>query len=628
MNVQRLFNVSLFVFTITLTASAGTVAIRPDGAVIAVAAQEDRAAKELKTHLDLIFGKEVTIVPEAESKQAAGYVFHVGTAAPNDDRGELKPEEGRFAITAKEAWFWGATNVDTKSMCKSGAETAVYVWLEEELGVRWPWFEDISFKTMNPIVADTLKSGWSPVVKLRAIRSRDRNVAWRARMRDGRHDVPRYGHAFSDYWSRFNSAHPEYFAMRKDGKRLPPDAPDDMVNPAVYAGKMSAAIAMCVSSDKLVAQVIADWCAKGTNEWINICENDATGNNVCHCESCCALDEPPPPGSTNVWVNWYADRYVDFANRVIAEARKIRPDAKSCFYAYNPVELAPRRVKAGPGLVVGVVPTVFTPEIIRTYLRDWKKAGFTEFFYRPNRGHYFKSNAMPLGNEEYFFDIFKVVLAENPIGFDYDSSAPTDVLNFFRDYVIYKGMQDPSKDFAYWENHYCEAFGPAKEDVKAFFRYWRQVWKERLEPHVYEWTKIGFDFARTFNERLGLHYTPEDYNKSSVFLDRALTREGMSEGDLRRVREIKEALVHSQLYYNAVVQKSAANAKALYEYRLAHGHVPITYNESYRGDLCGILEYLKKTNPAAVETLPQFVKNHAERRAQRALAAADAKKNN
>ena len=604
-------------------AFAGWAEIRipSEGAVIAVSGKEERAAKELKTHLDLIFGKDIPIVKESEMASARGYVFHVGTPAPGDGRGALKPEEGRFTVAAKEAWFWGDAAVDPKSMCKSGAETAVNVWLEDDLGVRWPWFDEIAFKASDPIVAPHAEGGWFPTVRLRAIRTRDQYVEWRARMRDGRHNVPTYGHAFSNYWMLYGKDHPEYFGMRRDGKRLPPGAPDDRGNPAIYTGKMSSVISMCVSCEALVDKCVETWAAKGAGPYINICENDATGENVCHCEKCCALDEPPPPGATNIWVNWYADRYVDFANRIVAKARKVRPDVQAAFYAYNATELAPRRVKAGPGLSVGVVPTVFTPEIIRDYLRSWKKVGFNEFFYRPNRGHYYTSYAIPLGNEEYFFNIFKVVMAENPIGFDYDSPAQSDVLNLFRDYVIYKGMQDPSKDFAYWENHYCEAFGPAKDDVKGFFRYWRQVWKDRLEPHVYEWTKVGFDFSRTFNERLGKLYLPEDFDRSEALLDAGLGRSGLSEGDLRRVRALKEALRHARLYYAAAVKKCDANAKALYEYRVSHGLMPIYYNESYRNDRCGVYEYLKKTDPAALEKLPKWVKNHAERRARRAAEA-------
>ena len=608
--------------TLCVASCAFALTIRPEGgAIVSAHKNYDVVAKDLQRHLKLIAGVELPLVAEKDAP-ANAFVWRVGVVPPGEDGARFKPEEGRWKITEKGAWFYGDATVEPKSMAKTGVEMGVYAFLEDELGCRWPWFDAISVREQNPIVVGNAEGGWVPPFRLRAIRSRDAYVEWRARMRDGRHDMPSYGHAFHAYWKRFASTHPEFFGMRRDGKRFPPDAPDDMTNPAVYAGKMGSAIAMCVSCDGLVDQLVEDWKAGGMKEYVNLCENDATGDNRCHCPKCEALDEPPPPGSTNVWQNWFADRYVDFSNRVLEKARKFRPDVKACFYAYNMTEIAPRRVKTVPGVSVGVVPTIFTPARIRKYLRDWKAAGFNDFFYRPNRHHYYKSYHMPLGNDEYFFDIFKVVVAENPIGFDYDSGPNLDVLNFFRDYVIYKGMQDPSKDFAYWENHYCEAFGAAKEDVKGYFKFWRGIWKERIESHVEEYTKVGFDFGRPFLTRLGRFYSLDDYGRGEAFLDRGLSRPGLTDNHRALVREMKDAFVHARLFYAATTKRCDGNAKALYDYRVAHGIVPVLWHESYYNDLCGVYDYMKRNRPAdEVAKLPQYVRNHESRRLKRAAEA-------
>lgn len=605
------------VAAVSVALSGSAVTIRPEGGVVVCGGEDCRsAAEDLARHLKLISGADLPVVAEKDVKPGQ-YAWRVGVA-PADERRPFKPEEGRWRVTDKGAWFYGNTNVCVKAMAKSGVDMAVYDFLEDELGCRWPWFDKISVIEQNPIAVKHESGGWYPTIRLRAIRSRDQYVEWRARLRDGRHDMPQYGHAFGNYWARFASTHPEFFGMRRDGKRLPPDAPDDMTNPAVYAGKMASAISMCVSCEGLVDQVVADWQAKGAGPYVSFCENDATGANVCHCPACVALDEPPPPGSTNLWINWYADRYVDFANRIMTKARKIRPDAKGCFYAYNATEIPPRRVKTVPGVEVGVVPTVFTPKRIQDYIDGWKRAGFTSFFYRPNRHHYYKSYNVPLGNEEYFFDIFKIVAATDPIGYDYDSGPQLDVLNFFRDYVIYKGMQDPSKDFAFWENHYCEAFGTAKDDVKAFFRFWRKIWKDRLEGHVEEWTRIGFDFGRPFLTRIGKLYSAEDYDASEAFLDRGLARPGLTANHRALVQELKDAMVEARLFYRATSRRCDENAKALYDYRKARGKVPVMWHESYYNDMCGVVAYMQKVHPDEIATLPKYVKSHADRRAKRA----------
>ena len=183
-------------------------------------------------------------------------------------------------------------------------------------------------------------------------------------------------------------------------------------------------------------------------------------------------------------------------------------------------------------------------------------------------------------------------------------------------------MQDPSKDFAYWENHYCEAFGAAKDDMKAYFRFWREIWKTRIESHVEEYTKVGFDFGRPFLTRLGKFYSLDDYDGAEAILDKALARPGLATGHRALVKEMKDAFVHARLFYAATTKRCEQNANALYNYRVAHGIVPVLWHESYYNDLCGVYEYMKKNSPAdEVAKLPHYVRNHEERRLKRAAAA-------
>lgn len=550
------------------------------------------AARELKTHLDLITGAEVPILTNGVPPEGA-YVLHVGVIPPGESA-DFKPEEGRWRVTATNAFFYGAE--------PTGPKMAVYAFLEDELGCRWVWGSNVAYRARNPIVVTNVAGGWSPQIRMRGIRTGNSCPDWRNRMRHGNHDSPQYGHAFTDYLKRgFLVTHPEYFAMRKDGRRLPPNVGAD-VDPADVAQVLAdttARFSMCVSSTGLVAQIVADWKQKGAPQYVNICENDATGANVCHCPACQALDDPPPESErVPWWPNWYADRYTYFANRVLEEARKVRPDAKACFYGYNATEQAPRREKAVDGLIVGLVPTYFDMPWIVDYVTRWKKAGFKDFFWRPNRHAYFDFRVIPGGCERHFFRIWQYVQSQNPIGYDYDCGSKSSRLQYFADYFLYKGMQDPTQSFEHWEDHYCEAFGAAAEDVKAYFRYWREaVWEKRLEPAIRSLPAAygaggSFNFSRALLLNLGTYYFAEDFAKAGEILDAAAQRRGLTAGDKARIAELRLAHEHAVVYFNALTRKCPENTLALYTFRKAHGFEIVLWDENYYGDLTGLREYI------------------------------------
>jgi hypothetical protein len=516
----------------------------------------------------------------------------VGEAPDGEAGAKLRGEEGRWRVTPRGAWFWGEGS--------NGARFAVLEYCERELGARWAWGDSIHIGWFARERLPSSEGATFPTVKIRTFRpKKDDIVRWHARLREGRHDAPKYGHAFTKYWERFGKSHPEYFAMRKDGRRLPSDAEPDVMDAAAYRGKRGEAISMCVSSTGLVAQTVADWVAAGAPEYVNICENDSDGRNVCHCHECSQLDLPPPEGAVDWWDCWHADRYVLFAEKVLAAARKVRPDAKTCFYAYNATQEPPRRFRVADGLVMGLVPTTFEWATITNYVAGWKRMGLKDFFYRPNRLCYYECPHVPLGCEEHFFRLWGHLRDAGCIGYDNSAAKYVSRLEWFRDWVVMKSMQDPSKDFAWWEDRYMEAFGAAAGDVKAYFRYWREeVWNKRLEPDMALIARKGkvFNFGRGIIWNLGAYFHPEDYAKAGEFLMRALSRDGLAEDDRARVEELVLAHEHAKLFYDAVTEKSkkassqasAAASRALRDFRLKHGFELVTWSEGYFGDVCGI----------------------------------------
>ena len=537
-----------FASMLALSARSG-VTVEPSRSEIVATASAQEAAEELSCHFGLITG---TRIPVVAVPTAGAYVWHVGEA-PADAAAAANPEEAHWRIGRDAAWFYGGA-------C-NGARHAVMDFLEEALGVRWPFGTNVFYTAMSPLRLAKTSGDWVPALLVRKIRPDVRPTTadnpttrtWAVRMREGEHHEPQYGHAFVNYWEKHAKGHPDFFAQRPDGKRMPFDGayrgeavPD---NPALAAGMSGAPyrrIAMCPSSRGLRREVVRQWLADGTNAWINLCENDAYGAWSCTCETCRALDEQPVAGHFyEKEPVWYADRYVAFANAVLAAARKVRPDVKATMYAYFGTQEAPRRERPDAALVVGLVPVDFTDEGIAAYVGNWKRAGLRTFFYRPNRHWYFRAPDTPLGCEEHFFNVWKYLHSQGAIGFDYDSPGNVSAFEWFRDYVIAKAMQDPSKDFAYWEDHYMQAFGAAAEDVKAYFRHWRRdVWDGRIVPDFGRYEGVlrrgvrGGYFFRQLQCDLERYYHADDFGRTEAMLAAGLARAGLTEPARRNLEAL------------------------------------------------------------------------------------------
>lgn len=541
--------------------SAGEIVrVRPEDFEICVSSVGEQttntsAAAELKTHLDLIFGANVPV--SARTGHVGRFVFSV------EGDMSLPPEEARYRVHPGGVSFAGGP-------C-GGVEHAVHMFLEDELGVRWPKTGDIAFEPRRELAVETGTRRWSAAFRLRSIRQitlfggPDCSV-WKRRMREGFHNPPRFGHAFTKYWAKYSKSHPEWFARRSDGLRIPAGAPATAVDdPALVGGKAAKRIAMCVSNDSLVDHVIDEWRRSGMPEYINACENDANALNVCTCERCRALDPPEPPGTPDWCPYWRSDRYVDFVRRILERARRLRPDVKAGFYAYNAAQQPPRRFRLPEGAVVGLVPTLFDMPSQEAFVAGWKKAGMKEFIYRPNRHYYYDLPHLPLGCEKHYFEEMVFYARAGAVGFSYDSKAPTGEFEWIRDYILAKGMQDPARPFEHWEDHYCEAFGAAASSVKAYFRHWReQVWERRIEkdiPALASW-KPGFRFDRGLLANIGRYYSMEDFDASGRHLDDALARAGVRTDVRRRVEALRAAHERARRFVSDAMRTGRVSVKA------------------------------------------------------------------
>lgn len=559
--------------------NAEAVAVPENALIVSPGEDTIAAAKELQVNLKEVCGVEI---PVSNTHEPGRFAFVL----------ERKP-------VAAEGWSWSVTASNVVFGGK--VEWAVCDFLERSLGVRWPAGDMIVAPPQNPIrMAQTSASGQIGI-NIRTVRSAQRkdekteragrsNSAFKRRMRDGRHDAPKYGHAFTDYWRRYGKDHPEYIAMRKDGIRAPKGVKDvsQLGNIAVYAANVGL-FAVCVTCDGLVGQIVRNWEADGKPEYINLCENDVPGQDSCQCPACKKLDVLPEKVDSK-WETHYADRYVYFGNRVLSEARKLRHDVKVCYYAYNATQDAPKREHPSEGSVIGIVPTIFTHEYIADYIGSWSKAGAKCYFYRPNRHHYFAVQYLPVGSERHFFELFKYIRGAGCIGFDYDAPAKVGFFQWMQDYVLYRAMAYEDETFEEIENHYFDAFGPAKEDAKSYWRYWReQVWDVRLEPNLDDIVAKGkwFNFARGLLWNLKDYYGENDFSAVEPFLAAAEKRD-LAPAQKRLVAEWRKAHEHAKVFYAAVARKSKANTEKLVAFRKANGFPLYHWNEQYFGDITGV----------------------------------------
>jgi len=611
------------------SAETETVTVNPAKSEIVIAAGASgeapaSAAAELQKHLKLITGAEISIV--AEDQVTKGYYpFYVGIIAPGDET-PLKPEEARRRITKDGTYLYGSDERGSP-----GLDFAVYGFLEEELGVRWTEPGDLGIAVIEqtPLKLKIGAAQWHPEMLLRKIRTSWRPnknpdqpiqvpayvkefadfirspeaheklaedvFIWQKRMRMGAHGTPNYGHAFTTWWKQYGETHPDYFALKADGKRTPEER---FSSKSIYTEDNPRGfqnIKLCVSNPAVVEQIIENWMAQGgpaRTEWVNVCENDVPPVNYCECAACQALDVPKPGEEP---MKHLTDRYVYLTNAVARRAREIDPAAGAVMYAYDRTIDPPRKLKLEPNVAVAMVPTTTELDQLEAYYKGWSEAGAKTLLLRPNYHTYFATTVIPPGYEKHMYDVFQTAYKYGARAADYDSLIGFWPITGLSDYVLARTFSDPDKPFEYWTHRYFEAYGPAAPEVEKYFAYWREeVWDKRLHPNLNKIVTEGkyFNFVRGLTWSLGDYYNEEDFDKTDVFLAEAAAQK-LTPAQRARLDQLILGNTHARLTFNAITDKGQAQlvaAKKLHAFREAHKNdlninwIGVCASESHFGD--------------------------------------------
>ena len=544
-------------------AAFAELVLKPADCVIVVTGKENqfkRAAEELAFHLKEITGQTVPVVKQAPEGK---YVINIGKKPSDAPEKYTATEEGYWKFGPREAWFYGNPSVNWYyGNCAGPVLYAVYDFLENELGVRWPYPGIVCAPKQNPLKIGRqegkyVHSVYKHFLWPRSIRE------WVERMRSFTDLRTGAGHAFTDWWKKYGKTHPEYFALsqgRRAPIRLGSEKADDITR---TESRMERIISMCVSNPAVADQVVRNW--NGKTAILNICENDSAAPFACHCASCRALDADPK-GKLDNFMG--ADRYVDFGNRVLKAARKIRKDVKVIYFAYNASEQPPRKTRIEPGTIISIVPTDFRWEQLTGYINAWKKAGMTEFIYRPNWHHYFAPMGFPIGYDRFAFRIQQFIYRSGGC-WSYDTTRTIDPFRIRNDYILCHAMLEPERPFEYWEKHYAEAFGPAQQDVIDYFRFWTRIWNERIEKKILDLMarkSYETNLARVFLPQISRYYRTDDFIRSGKILNRALSRK-LEPQARKYLLHLKQFHDHAALMLKCVNTKSMNDIRKLVDFR-------------------------------------------------------------
>ena len=491
------------------------------------------AAREFQHHVQMAAGAELPIVSETEAAKVPGGKVYFGKTRALGKAGLGGEDFGKYGYAGRlkggSLYFYGRdTDLPIPSdfaaeeflekqggsnLCwkKSiGTVLAAYEFMESELGARWIWpgptgeyvpgTGAIAVEKYDRQGAPRYLSYWM-LLNQNEISQRQ----WLLRHRFLRLEPDGFitDHSFGEYWSDYHETHPDIFAMRPNGSRgLLPGQPGEFV-------------AMCVSNPELVRLKIERWKKTGQKDengkpmnvldgdiiqgFICVQENDVDG--YCICPACRAMDASDPRFATHEY--WgkgvvrpfgeggrylrggpndppmpeppVTDRYMKFYLAVQKEAEKLRPGVVVHGQAYVNYDDPPKETKLNEHVIVnfaGVPWQFWRKEDTEKTLANWdgwRKAG-AGLFLRPNttfRGHNFPDfYARQLG------EVVSHTAKNGMVGGVWCALFGQWAVQGPNFYMIGRISRNPDLTPDQVLGEFYSAFGPAREQVKAYFDFW------------------------------------------------------------------------------------------------------------------------------------------------------------
>lgn len=517
------------------------------------------AAKELQSHLQASTGAKLDILKESSARTEGRLdAIYLGDTKAAGEAG-LKPSQlpaNAFDILATDHALYlagrdGVGDPLKKDTTEMGTLFAVYRWLDEQLHIRWLWpgpdgmvvpqTAHVSMepgkKTITPWSIHSRIRNWGSINGM-SPEAREAYLSqvntWFLRQSMARTADLDYGHGYGKYWERFGKEHPEYFALRPDGVRGPIDKRTNLVQ-------------LCVSNAGLRQQIIKDWLKAKEDEprrpWINGIENDRREEDpFCTCEVCRSWDVAADPGQPQS----YSDRYARFWLELQKEAKPYEANPKVIGYAYTDYSDAPKKTKLNLDIYVGVVPKFRYPidaeteKQFREKWLGWKETG-ASLYLRPN--YFLYGYAMPYIYACQFGEDLKFLQQNGLVGTDFDSLSGMWGVQGPNLYMLGRLHARPDLEVNDVLDEYYSGFGPAKDQVRAYFEYWEDVTK-KFDAEFSKNNRGGWGIVSAAGD---LIYTPEVLEQGQALLDKATTAAASDAGAQKKVQYLQTWLQHAKL---------------------------------------------------------------------------------
>jgi hypothetical protein len=325
----------------------------------------------------------------------------------------------------------------------------------------------------------------------------------------------------TDWWAKYGKQHPEWFAMRADGKR------------GLKIPRAGAWTPLCVSNPQLHHCIVDE--AWDGGDTLQLGEADAAGESMCHCPRCQAWDGPQQhdfPEDLRLLKytpRAMGDRYAHYWKAVYDLAVKRNPRVKVGVYMYHNTLPAPvtdiklNKNIFGEFVIYGSRDGWYPmsqeeDQWYRDQWLGWEKTGMS-LNYGPN--YLLNSYATPNVTTWQTGKFFKFAYEHGMVGVNFRSYEFSWAAHGPMAYMHHRLLSDPELAIETVRQEYFSAFGPAAALVEQYFDYWENY--ARTRPAVRD---ISTD-PRGALERLKrirghyLAYPPTVYRPAEAILAKA-----------------------------------------------------------------------------------------------------------
>jgi len=465
------------------------------------------------------------------------------------------PKRGRIE-NGKIVWEQNGIVRDARR----GTLYAAYDFLDRFLGIKWLWPGELGTyipKSKTLAIADDLNINGAPAFDYRKYRIMKINEAFFRNKQYGKEldklsfspagldyyanalhkylliyqegdsePTPAMPHHLQRMWKEYGEKHPEWFALRDDGKR--------------GAEKKWEPSRLCVSNPELAKFMVEKKWDGG--DWIGLGEADTRG--FCRCKTCMEWDKPQPADLKGYSTT---NRYIRYAQKVRALAIKKNPNVKVSILMYMDYIHPPtgnpdlswmygKFVPWGSGYASYYPMKERQATAIMNAWKGWFKTGI-RMHYRPN--YLLSGYTLPALDLKQSGEMLKYAGQHGMIGFDYDS-----LLGYWstKGPMLYMHMRlgtNPNLSIDTILKDYYSAFGPAAVAVENYFNYWIEYTKKL--PHG------GVDFGNA--REAGELYPLEVFEKPEQILEKALelAKKSTLPEFAERVRFLQNGLKHGKI---------------------------------------------------------------------------------